>query len=186
MPWQDYVAAIAGSLNALVATDGDGRAMPADVAFVLWHDQAVRVRQADGVVYLAGNGASASMASHFAADLFKNAGIRTQVFTDCACMTAISNDLGYDQVFSVPLARCARDTDMLVAISSSGRSANIRNAVMAARRRHAAVVTLSGFSADNPLRGMGDVNFYVPADTYGIVESCHAAILHYWTEVSPL
>ena len=71
-----------------------------------------------------------------------------------------------------------RADDLVIAISSSGRSANILNAVKAARAAKCAVVTFSGFTADNPLRGLGDLNFYVASDRYGFVEIGHLTICH--------
>jgi D-sedoheptulose 7-phosphate isomerase len=68
--------------------------------------------------------------------------------------------------------------DILVAISSSGRSANILNAVEAARKKSCKVFTLSGFQPDNPLRKAGDVNVYLRNMEYGFVEVGHLAILH--------
>jgi D-sedoheptulose 7-phosphate isomerase len=71
---------------------------------------------------------------------------------------------------------------MLVAISSSGRSPNILAAVAVANRLALTVVTLSAMAPDNPLRASGSLNVYVPAETYGYAESCHAAILHHWMD----
>jgi len=153
-----------------------------DAAFARWRDLAQRVRENDRTIYLLGNGASASMASHFAADLSKNAGVRTKVFTDLSEITAIGNDIGFEHIYSLPLSRYARKGDLLIAISSSGRSPNILAAVSAAREKELTIVTLSGFDPKNPLRAGGDVNFYVPAASYGLVESCHAFILHYWMD----
>jgi len=134
-------------------------------------------------VYVIGNGASASMASHFAADLAKNGKLHTQVFSDLALITAISNDLGYDQVFSEPLRRVGKSGDLLVAISSSGNSQNILSAVNEAKHIGMNTVTLSAMSQDNQLRKLGDINLYIPAKTYGDAESCHAAILHHWIDL---
>lgn len=71
---------------------------------------------------------------------------------------------------------------MVVAISSSGQSPNILNAVQEAVVRGGQVVTLSAMSIDNKLKKLGNLNFYVPADTYGMAETCHAAILHFWMD----
>jgi D-sedoheptulose 7-phosphate isomerase len=67
---------------------------------------------------------------------------------------------------------------MLVAISSSGQSANIRNAAAEMRKLRGAVVTLSGLKRDNPLRSLGDVNFWLDSSDYGMVEIGHQFILH--------
>ena len=180
--WGQALDDLRNALGALSCTDGDGRVIAAGEAFARWCDLAGAVRLRDKTLYLVGNGASASMASHFAADLAKNAGIRAQVFTDLSQITAISNDIGFDQIYAVPLERYARPGDMLIAISSSGNSPNIVAAVEAARQREVCVVTLSGFGLDNALRRLGSLNFHVPAPTYGLAETCHAAILHHWMD----
>ncbi len=139
-------------------------------------------REAGNTIYLIGNGASASMASHVAADLAKNARLHTQVFTDLSLITAVANDLSYDEVFAEPLRRRMSKRDVLVAISSSGSSPNILRASREAVRLGGEVVTLSAMRADNPLRSVGVLNFHVAADGYGLAETCHAAILHFWID----
>jgi phosphoheptose isomerase len=134
------------------------------------------------VCYFVGNGASASLASHFSADLAKNGHVHTQVFSDPALVTAVSNDCGYENIFAEPLKRMANRGDLLVAISSSGRSPNIVRAVEIARQLGLTVVTLSSMDEDNPLRSAGDVNGYVPAAAFGHAETCHGAVLHYWMD----
>ena len=163
--------------------DGNGRSVEPDEGFGNWYARTLAVRQKGGAVYLIGNGASASMASHFAADLAKNARLHTQVFFDAALLTAISNDLGFENVFAEPLRRRAQPGDMLVAISSSGRSSNILRAVAAARKLSVVVITLSAMLPDNPLRRSGDLNAYVSAASYSRAETCHAAILHHWMDL---
>ncbi len=153
-----------------------------DEAFAVWKDMTEKLRQQGKIIYLIGNGASASMASHFSADLAKNAHVHTQVFTDLALITALANDISYDQVFVEPLKRRLTPDDMLVAISSSGNSPNVLNACNFAAETGASVVTLSAMSANNGLRSMGDINFWLPADTYGMAETGHSCILHYWMD----
>lgn len=125
-----------------------------------------------------GNGGSAAIASHQAVDYWKNGGLPALAFNDASLLTCISNDFGYDRVFAEPITRFAGEGDLLVAISSSGRSPNILAGVEAARDRKCGVVTLSGFSKSNPLRLLGDVNFHVPSDSYGVVEITHLTLLH--------
>ncbi|MBP7051084.1 MAG: SIS domain-containing protein [Phycisphaerae bacterium] len=157
-----------------------------DQAFDLWCDSTEDIRQAERVIYLMGNGASASMASHFAADLAKNADLHTQVFTDVSLITAVANDLSYDMVFVAPLRRRLKAGDMVVAISSSGSSPNVVKAAEFAVSREATLVTLTAMQPTNALRQLGTLNFWLPADTYGMAETGHAAILHYWMDqVSP-
>jgi len=139
---------------------------------------ALEVKTTKRRVYFIGNGASAAIASHMAADWLKAAGIAAQCFTDGALTTCLANDLGYENVFSTPITAHARKGDMLVAISSSGESENILRGVDAAYRAGCYVVTLSGRNPKNRLLDRGDVSFYVPSDHYGTVEVCHHAICH--------
>jgi D-sedoheptulose 7-phosphate isomerase len=129
-------------------------------------------------IYFIGNGASAAISSHMATDFWKNGGIRALAFNDSALLTCMGNDYGYEQVFAKPLQMFADPGDVLIAISSSGQSPNILLGVKAARERQCQVITLSGFKPDNPLRSLGDYNFYVPAQTYGAVEIVHHSICH--------
>ena len=123
------------------------------------------------------------MASHFAADLAKNAHLHTEVFTDLSLITAISNDMSYEWVFAEPLRRRANKGDILVAISSSGASKNILCATEIAQKMGLKIITLSAMSPQNPLRSEGFLNAYVSAETYGYAETCHAAILHHWMDM---
>lgn len=125
-----------------------------------------------------GNGGSAAIAEHSAIDYWKNGGIRAISFNDGPLLTCIGNDYGYEMVFEKPLRMFADADDVLVAISSSGKSPNILNAAKAAIEMGCNVITLSGFSSDNPLRELGDMNFYLPSDHYGLVELGHQIILH--------
>jgi D-sedoheptulose 7-phosphate isomerase len=181
--WKEHVDAIHALLQALEITDGAGHAIPIQDGFKKWEDATLSLREHRGTVFLIGNGASASMASHMAADLAKNAHLHTEVFFDVALITAISNDLGYDKVFSEPLSRRCNPNDILVAISSSGNSPNVLSAVNVANKHGLMVVSLTAMAANNPLRRAGSLNLYVPADTYSKAESCHASILHHWMDM---
>jgi D-sedoheptulose 7-phosphate isomerase len=72
----------------------------------------------------------------------------------------------------------ADEGDILIAISSSGKSESILNGVSAAKAKGMKIVTLSGFKPDNPLRSNGDINFFVPDGCYGPVEVVHLSIVH--------
>ena len=122
MSWTDKVAALSGLLGSIEFTDEAGQPLAVDQGFARWVQLTRELRDAGRTIYFVGNGASASMASHFSADLAKNAQVHTQVFTDPSLVTAIGNDMGYEHVFSEPLRRRGQPGDMLVAISSSGRS----------------------------------------------------------------
>lgn len=130
-----------------------------------------------------GNGASAAISSHIATDFWKTNGIRAVAFNDASGLTCISNDFGYSHVFEKPVEMFADSGDMLIAISSSGQSENILNAVAAAQKKEVSVITLSGFEENNSLSQLGDINFYVPSDSYGFVEVVHHAICHSWIDI---
>jgi D-sedoheptulose 7-phosphate isomerase len=133
-------------------------------------------------VVLVGNGGSASIAGHMEMDLCNRVHIRATVFNDPPVLTALANDHGYASAFERLVGLWAEEGDCLVAISSSGASESILRAIAAARERRCAVVTLSGFEPDNPLRALGDVNFYVASREYGEVEIAHHALGHYLTD----
>lgn len=181
--WGANVSELHACMSSLSVWDGAGETMDSDLGFSRLREATLRLREASNIVYLIGNGASAAMASHIAADLAKNAYVHTRVFTDLSLITALANDLCYEEVFAEPLRRCLRQGDMLVAISSSGQSANILRAARETSNLGGTVVTLSAMKPDNPLRTMGTYNFYVPADTYGLAETSHAAILHFWVDL---
>jgi D-sedoheptulose 7-phosphate isomerase len=181
--WKQKTEQLASILSNASFSDGNDSEYSPDSGFQIWKELSVGIREKERTVYLIGNGASASMASHFAADLSKNAHLHTEVFSDLSLITAIANDMGYEWVFAEPLLRRAKKGDMLVAISSSGRSSNILRAIEVAQRAGLNIVTLSAMSPENPLRSSGYLNIYVPAQTYGHAESCHAAILHHWMDM---
>jgi D-sedoheptulose 7-phosphate isomerase len=125
-----------------------------------------------------GNGASAAIASHQAVDYWKTGGMRALAFNDPALLTCISNDFGYPQVFEKPIEMFADEGDVLMAVSSSGRSENIVRAARAARQKGCRVITMSGFDRENPLGRLGDLNFYVASKSYGHVEVTHLSLSH--------
>ena len=184
--WQQHVQNLSRLLDGLAFTYRDGSGIDTDAGFAEWVDVTLRLRDRRQTVYMIGNGASASMASHFAADLAKNGRLHTQVFSDLSLITAISNDMGYEHVFAEPLRRRGCRGDLLVAISSSGRSPNILAAIDVADELEISVVTLTAKDTANPLRKRGDLNLYVPATTYGLAETAHAAALHWWMDLIQL
>lgn len=180
--WRQTIETLHRLLASVSVTDAAQHTMDADAGFTRWTESALRIRAQHQTIFLIGNGASASMASHFAADLAKNGHVHTEVFTDLSLITAISNDMGYEHVYAEPLRRRGRKGDMLVAISSSGRSPNILSAVTVAREVGLEIVTLSAMAADNPLRRGGDLNIHLACRSYGEAETGHAAILHHWMD----
>ena len=178
--WADYRRTFAAALDGLAAGAPDGAPIGLSDALDRWVEITREVHAAGRAIYFAGNGASAMMASHMAADACKNGGLRALAFNDVAMVTATGNDVGFDQLFSLPLNRLATRGDLLITISSSGNSPNILRGLDTAHAMGVRAVTLSGKSPDNRSRRMGELNFYVPAQRYGWVESAHQLILHYW------
>lgn len=133
----------------------------------------LRTRERGGRVIFIGNGGSAGIASHLTIDLSKNASVPALCFNDASLITCLANDYGFEEWMSHALRLNARAEDCLVAISSSGRSKNILNAVTTARTLGLEVITLSGMNADNPLRKLGDINYWVESRSYNIVETAH-------------
>lgn len=137
-----------------------------------------QVRGNGGSVYVIGNGGSAAVASHAVIDLINVAKLRAFTLNEPSVLTCIVNDYGYENAYSRLLEHMARPGDVLIAISSGGRSMNIRNAATQVTSNGGSVITLSGFSQDNPLRSLGDVNIWLDASDYGLVEVGHQFILH--------
>jgi len=127
-------------------------------------------------IIVAGNGGSAAMASHVAVDFTKGAGIRAINFNEADLLTCFANDYGYEQVFEKAVEFYGDEGDLLILISSSGSSENVLNAARRAKELNMGVITLSGFKSDNPLRKLGDINFWVDSKAYNIVEMTH----HIW------
>lgn len=173
-----YFETLARLTREAGVTDGAGHRKTLSDGFDDFLARGKAAHDAGNKLIFVGNGASASMASHYALDLTKNGGIRSLAITDHAMLTALTNDIGGDAVFAEQIGFYAQPGDILVAISSSGSSPNIMKAVERAREVSCAVITFSGFAPDNPLRLSGDLNFHVAGDEYGFVESAHAALIH--------
>jgi D-sedoheptulose 7-phosphate isomerase len=178
--WDTYQDHLSAALAGLEVTDRSGTPMSAGDGFLRWVQLTRDVHDAGRCLYFVGNGGSAMIASHMAVDASKNGGLRAQAFNDPAFLTAISNDISFDEVFALPLAQFGRTGDLLITISSSGNSPNVVRALETGRRIGMHLVTLSGKGPQNRSRAMGDLNLYVPADRYGWVECAHQVVIHYW------
>ena len=130
----------------------------------------------DGKVILAGNGGSAAIASHCAVDFTKNARIRATNFNEADLITCLANDYGYEKWLAKAINFYADKGDIIVLISSSGRSKNILIAADEANQLGLDVVTFSGFDSNNSLRSKGKINFWVNSRAYNVVEMTH----HIW------
>lgn len=175
---KEYFETLKNVSSDVAATGVAGEEYPFDEGVDAAINMVIEQARLGGKLLFIGNGGSASIASHMAVDFWKNAGIKAVSFNDVVSLTSLSNDYGYRHVFEKPVSVFGDANDLLVAISSSGRSENILRAAAAAKEKGIKLITLSGFEATNPLRGLGDINFYVPASHYGYVEVVHSAICH--------
>jgi len=165
-------------LDKVIVTDSNGKKMDFYEAIGMTAALLIERCKSGHKVMIIGNGASASISSHMATDLWKNARVKATAFNDASSLTSISNDYGYKFVFEKPIEMFANSGDVLFAISSSGKSENILRGVNMAKSKDCHVVTFSGFREDNSLRALGKINFYVPVSEYGPVEVMHHAICH--------
>jgi len=180
---RDYFVNLEGMFAKVTASGVDGFSYMLDEATDISAKMIINTGVLGKKLLFIGNGASASIASHMAIDFWKNAEIKALAFNDSSLLTCISNDYGYRHVFEKPIEMFAEREDILIAISSSGQSENILRATFAAKERGVKIITLSGFNQDNPLRKLGNINFYVPASHYGYVEVIHSAICHCMVDV---
>jgi len=128
-------------------------------------------------IILAGNGASASISSHISIDFTKAARIRAINFNEANLLTCFSNDFGYENWIKKALDYYAFKDDIMILVSSSGKSKNIINAAKFAKKRRIKLITLSGLNSKNPLKKIGDINFFVNSKNYNVVETTHLTIL---------
>jgi len=138
----------------------------------------------DARVFSCGNGGSASVANHMQCDHVK--GVRTatdltprvlSLSTNVELLTAVANDMGYENVFVYQLQSQSRPGDVLVAVSSSGRSPNIVRALTWARDNGLRTIAVTGFDG-GPSRTVAEVCIHVGCTNYGVIEDLHQAIMH--------
>lgn len=182
MFYSQYLKNLNHALENLMVTDGAGMALSGEDAFLRCCELCKTAQTSQRTIYFVGNGASATMASHMAADFSKNCGVRAMAFNDIALMTAVSNDIHYEECFAIPLERFAVAEDILVTVSSSGNSPNVIKVIERAREIGLCIITLSGMASNNRSRTMGDLNFWLPVATYGLVEAGHQVLLHCWLD----
>jgi D-sedoheptulose 7-phosphate isomerase len=124
-------------------------------------------------VIIVGNGGSASIADHLTVDFINAAGIRALNFNNSSIITCFSNDYGYENWVAKALDCYANSGDVVIFISSSGQSKNMIIGAERAKYIGLEIITLTGFLPNNPLRGMGNINFWVDSKTYNVIEATH-------------
>ena len=137
-------------------------------------DILVQAKKNYAKIMIFGNGGSAAIASHVSVDLTKNANIRSVNFNEADLITCFSNDYGYERWVEKAIDFYADDKDVLILISSSGKSLNMINACNAARNKKILkIITFSGHDKNNPLSKLGDINFWINSKAYNFVENTH-------------
>jgi D-sedoheptulose 7-phosphate isomerase len=173
----DYLDAYAAQVSAAMATVGrDDLNRAANLL--------TECLQRDSTTFTCGNGGSAAIADHLGCDHQKGISNRTHyrprvvsLCSNVALVSAVANDLGYDEAFSYPLSLHGRAGDVLITISSSGNSENIVRALTVAESLDMKRITFTGFDGGRS-RHMSDANIHVAAHNYGVVEDVHQACMH--------
>jgi phosphoheptose isomerase len=147
------------------------------------HELMSTVAERQGTFFVVGNGGSSSISDHICCDWTKGTFTKgqstlraTSLCSNVAVLSAIANDFGYDQVFAQQLRMMARPGDALLAISSSGNSSNIVNAIETAIDMGLPSLVLTGFSGGT-CRKLATISLHVQFDNYAIIEDTHQAIL---------
>lgn len=135
-------------------------------------------------LYVCGNGGSASISNHLACDHGKLVATGTELLpriqslvTNVEVLTAIANDISYDQVFVHQLKLLVNPGDVVMTVSSSGDSENVFRAAEWAQYSGLEVISMTGFSGGRTAK-IADVNLHVQSDNYGIIEDVHQSLMH--------
>ncbi len=149
-------------------------------------EQLEKVSANNGKVYILGNGGSAATASHMVNDLgvglvrrnIRNFNIES-LSDNVSVITALANDIGYENIFYMQMKNKLQKNDLIIAISCSGNSSNILKAVRYAKEQDVKIVGLTGFDGGE-LKKLSDISFHVntPKDDYGLVEDVHMVLDH--------
>lgn len=159
-------------------TDGSGRVFEREEGMRRALELFRRARSERRAVYFVGNGGSAAIASHAVTDFANVARLKAVTLHEPSLLTCLANDYGYENAFARALETRFERDDLLVAVSSSGRSPNILNAARRAQELGGHIFTLTGFDGSNPLRSFGALNVWLDSRAYGPVEIGHLFILH--------
>jgi len=137
-------------------------------------DILIEARKKNKKIMIFGNGGSAAIASHVSVDLTKNAKIRCTNYNESDLITCFANDYGYERWIEKAIDFYADQDDILILISSSGKSKNMINACKAAKNKKISkIITFTGHQKDNPLSKLGDINFWINSKAYNFVENIH-------------
>ncbi len=139
-------------------------------------------------IFVCGNGGSASIANHFVADYSKLIQTQTNLLpkiislsSNIELISAISNDISYDNVFSFQINTLSKPKDLLIVISSSGSSKNIIEVMKVASKQKLDVISLTGFDG-GLAKKLADINLHVNSNNYGIIEDIHQNLMHIFSQ----
>ena len=178
MPVTERLKEFSRAVVGTKVTDKTGTDLPLQEGINKSLDIINSIRETQSNLYVIGNGGSAAIASHAVIDFMNVGKISAHTLHDSATLTCMANDYGYENAFSNIVKQTLKPQDVLIVISSSGRSKNIIHAVESSRQLGSTVITLSGFDSNNNLRKVGDINFWCNSRDYGMVEVAHQYILH--------
>ncbi len=137
-----------------------------------------------GTIFVCGNGGSAAISNHYVCDYLKflrqHTKLKPKVISlssNLETITAISNDLNYDQIFKYQAESLFEKNDLLLIISSSGNSKNVKEVIKYSKKKGVKVIGFSGFKGGY-LKKHSDISVHIPADNYGISEDSHHILMH--------
>ena len=134
----------------------------------------IKTKKNKSKILIFGNGGSAAIASHISVDLTKNIKVKAMNFNEADLITCFANDYGYEKWIEKTIDFYADKNDILILISSSGKSKNMINACKAAKRKKISkIITLTGSKKNNPLSKLGDINLWVDSNIYNHIENIH-------------
>lgn len=179
----DHLAELAISLANCSVTERESLSINIDEGIKKTARLILETKRNNRKILSFGNGGSNAIADHLQTDLCNTCKIKAVNMGNASILTALSNDFGYESVFDRQTELWAEPGDLLIAISSSGKSSNILSGVRKALQLGCNVVTFSGFSHENPLRSSGDINYHINSRSYGFVETAHSVLAHYITDL---
>ena len=150
-------------------------------------NEQIKITSKKNKIYCIGNGGSSSIANHFVCDLVKGYNYEKKfnlisLSNNIEIITAISNDISYEEIFSFQLSKYGVKNDLLIAISSSGNSKNIIKAMKIAKKIGIKTISLTGFNGGQAKK-LADININVSSKNYGVIEDTHSFIMHSVTQI---
>lgn len=135
-------------------------------------------------IFTCGNGGSTAISEHFVCDYIKMTSTGTNIqpifqslSSNVPILTAIANDIGYEDTFSFQLERFGRDKDVLLCVSSSGNSPNIIKAIEMAKQKNIKSISYVGFDGGEAKK-ISDYCIHIPSNNYGVIEDLHHSLMH--------